>query len=156
MKILKKRNIRSFQAEQAISLENNMLKYEIPSNEFIFSFSRSSGAGGQNVNKVNTKVTMHWNAFASASLPADVQKRFITKYANKLNENGILTIVSQKHRSQNLNSTDVIEKFYAMIKTVAEAPKVRRKTKPSRSAVAKRLNEKKVHGDKKKNRAEKY
>ena len=133
-----------------------MLKYKIPTSEFIFSFSRSSGAGGQNINKTNTKVTLQWNAFASRALPTNVHERFVKKYANKLGEDGVLTLVSQRHRSQNLNSADVIEKFYAMIMAVAETPKVRKKTKPSRSSVTKRLNEKKVHGDKKKTRAEKY
>lgn len=133
-----------------------MLKYKIPSNEFIFSFSRSSGAGGQNVNKVNSKVTLQWNPLASVALPTDILERFVKKYEKKLNEGGLLTLVSQRYRSQNLNSADVIEKFYEMIKTVAEPPKLRKKTRPSRSSVTKRLETKKVHGDKKKNRAEKF
>lgn len=133
-----------------------MQKFKIPATEFSFSFSRSSGAGGQNVNKVNTKATLQWNALANTSLPKDVLERFIKKYSKRLNEDGVLTLVSQKSRSQNLNSTDVVEKLHEMINSVAIAPKIRKATKPSRSAVNKRLNEKKSHGDKKKSRQEKY
>jgi ribosome-associated protein len=133
-----------------------MLNFKSPASEFTFSYSRSSGPGGQNVNKVNTKVTLHWNAFANTSLPKAVLDRFIKKYMNRLSEDGVLTIISQKSRSQNLNATDVVEKLYEMINSVAVAPKKRVATKPSRSAVNKRLNEKKSHGDKKKSRQEKY
>ena len=116
-----------------------MLKYKIPSNEFMFSFSRSSGAVGQNVNKVNTKVTLQWNPLASEALPTDILERFVKKYEKKLNTGGLLTLVSQRYRSQNLNSADVIEKFYEMIQTVAEPPKVRKKTKPSQTSGASRI-----------------
>ena len=133
-----------------------MIKYKIPAAEFAFSFSRSSGPGGQNVNKVNTKATLQWNAFSNTTLPRDVLERFIKKYAKRLNEEGVITLVSQKERSQNLNTIDVVAKLHDMINSVALAPKMRKATKPTRAAVTKRLNEKKSHGDKKKSRQEKY
>jgi ribosome-associated protein len=133
-----------------------MHKIKIPAAEFTFSFSRSSGPGGQNVNKVNTKVTLHWNALVTTALLKDVHERFLKKYANRLNAEGVITLVSQKHRSQNLNSVDVVEKLHEMIESVAVAPKIRKATKPTRASSNKRLNEKKVHGDKKKSRQEKY
>lgn len=133
-----------------------MSKYKIHPSELILSFSRSSGSGGQNVNKVNTKATLHWNVLANTSLPRDVYERFVTKYNKRISEDGMLTLNSQKHRSQGLNTTDVIEKLHEMIESVEVAQKARKATKPSRSAVTKRLNEKKVHGDKKKSRQEKY
>lgn len=133
-----------------------MLKFKIPAIEFSFSFSRSSGAGGQNVNKVNTKATLQWNAFANTTLPKDVLERFIKKYAKRLSADGVITLVSQKSRSQNLNSTDVVEKLHAMINSVALPPKIRKATKPSRVSITKRLNDKKSHGDKKKGRQGKY
>ena len=133
-----------------------MHNLKIPATEFIFSFSRSSGPGGQNVNKVNTKVTLHWNVLTTTALPPDVQERFLKKYAKRINEDGVITLIGQKHRSQNLNVVDVKEKLYEMLNTVAVAPKIRKATKPTRAAVNKRLNEKKIHADKKKGRQEKY
>jgi len=129
-----------------------MGRIKIPIEEFEISFSRSSGTGGQNVNKVNTKATLKWNAFTSPSLRPGVLERFKEKYGKRLNSEGVLTLTSQAFRTQHLNIADVINKLHDMIESVATAPKIRRPTKPTKSSVNERLKTKKSHGDKKKNR----
>ncbi len=129
-----------------------MRTYPIPPYEFKFSFSRSSGAGGQNVNKVNTKVTLLWPIIASNSLPVPVKNRFIEKFKNIINEEGILIIISQETRSQKMNKENCIQKLKIMISSVASPPKKRIKTKPSRASIQKRITHKKKKGDLKKQR----
>lgn len=126
-----------------------MDKIKIPFSELSFNFSRGSGPGGQNVNKVNSKVELNWNIWESPSCPDGVKERFMARFRNFLIEGGIVQIISQKHRAQKLNIDDCIEKLHHMIDEVQFPPKVRRATKPKRSAVLKRLNTKKKDGDKK-------
>ena len=133
-----------------------MYKFKIPAHEYELSFSRSSGAGGQNVNKVNTKATLHWNAMKSQSLPPAVLERFLKKFGNKLSEDGVLTLSSQAHRTQHMNIADVIKKLHEMIESIAIPPKVRKATKPTKSSVHERIKTKKSQGDKKKLRREKF
>ncbi len=132
-----------------------MSKFKIPSHEYDLSFSRSSGAGGQNVNKVNTKATLHWNVFKTTSLPASVHDRFLKKFQNKISEEGFITLSSQEHRTQHLNIATVIKKLHEMIDSVAVAPKIRKATKPTKSSINSRIKEKKSRGDTKKLRQEK-
>lgn len=129
-----------------------MSKFKIPASEYHLSYSRSSGAGGQNINKVNTKATLHWNALQTTSLPEDVHQRFLKKYAKRLNDEGVITLISQNHRTQHLNTAEVIKKLHEMIDSITEPPKIRKATRPTKSSVKKRLNEKKMHAEKKKNR----
>ncbi len=127
----------------------------IPRSELNFSFSRSSGAGGQNVNKVNTKATMSWDMQNSKSCSSFVKDRFRKKFQRFIIDE-FVTIHSQKYRSQKQNIEDCITKLHACLAEVEFAQKKRRETKPSRSAVNKRLDKKSKDSKTKKMRSEKF
>lgn len=120
-----------------------MDKIKIPFSEFSFSFARSSGAGGQNINKVNSKVHLLWNPDLTDCCSVEVIERFKKKFSRLIHQDGSVQLTSQEHRSQKANMDACIEKLHEMINSVATPPKVRRPTKPKRSAVLKRLNSKK-------------
>jgi len=121
-------------------------------NEFTFITSRSGGPGGQNVNKVSTKVMLCFHVNDSELLNEDEKFLINQKLANKINTEGVLQITSQAERTQLANKERCIEKFYELIKQALTVPKKRKKTKPSKAAVQKRLDEKKKLSDKKQNR----
>ncbi len=127
-------------------------KISIPIARFEFSFSRSSGPGGQNVNKLNTKVTLRWNVTDDQDLPRAVHKRFVEKYSRRISNSGDLVMTSERFRNQGRNVADVLEKLKAMIEAVVSAPKKRVPTKPTKGSVKRRLQSKKIHSDKKKSR----
>ncbi len=119
-------------------------------NEFIFSTSRSGGPGGQNVNKVSTKVELRFN-LVSTSLFTDSEKEIIfRKLKNKINKEGELILVSQSERTQLMNKKKVTEKFYVVVSNALTVPVKRRSTKPTFASKVKRLEEKKNRGNIKK------
>ncbi len=127
-------------------------RIRIPLPEFQFSFSRSSGPGGQNVNKVNSKVTLRWQVGDSSALPADVRQRFIERFPNRINGAGELLIHSQRFREQDRNLSDCLDKLRVMLTEVATPPKKRHRTRPTRGSKERRLQAKSKHSSKKQQR----
>lgn len=125
---------------------------EIPKHELVFQYARSSGAGGQNVNKVNTKVILFFNVEESPSLPPALKTRFLTRWKNRISTKGELVISSEQFRTQSQNMKDVLEKLTQMIEVVLTPPKKRVKTKPTRGSVERRLKEKKLRSKNKQGR----
>ena len=128
-------------------------KIVIPIQEFDFSFSRSSGPGGQNVNKVNSKVTLAWHAAGSPSLDPGVKQRLYQRFPRRFTKEGQLLISSQRFRDQGRNVADCLEKLRELLLLVAEPPTVRRATKPSRGARERRLRDKREQSSKKQQRS---
>ncbi|HET6559324.1 MAG TPA: alternative ribosome rescue aminoacyl-tRNA hydrolase ArfB [Prolixibacteraceae bacterium] len=120
--------------------------------EFTFQTSRSSGPGGQNVNKVNSKVELRFNISDSSLLTDDQKEILLSKLSTKINAEGFLVIVSQRDRSQLANKEDVIQKAYLLIEKALRPVKKRKSTRPTRSSIEKRLNEKRLKSDIKQNR----
>jgi len=124
----------------------------IPDEELEIQFSRSSGAGGQNVNKVNTRVTLRWSIGKNRTLSPDVIERFLKKWQGRINNEGDVIIDCEKFRSQHRNREEAIKKLKKMVEDVLEKPKTRKATKPSKRAKERRLREKKQHSEKKSGR----
>lgn len=119
---------------------------------FELSASRSGGAGGQNVNKVNTKVELRFNLNACTIFSDEQIALIYKKLANKINSEGQLVLVSQTHRTQLANKKAVIEKLYLLLIKALSEPKKRKPTKPSPISVEKRLEDKKARAELKKAR----
>jgi len=124
-------------------------RLKIPLREFRFSFARSSGPGGQNVNKVSTKATLRWPVLKSRSLPEPVRERFLAKYHRRITAQGDLLVTSQRFRDAGRNVADCLQRLREMIAEVASPPKARKPTKPSQGSVGRRLEEKRKHSLKK-------
>lgn len=124
----------------------------IPNDELTFEYSRSSGPGGQNVNKVNTKVTLRFDVAASPSL-TDSQRFVISeKLATRITKDGVLRITSQRHRTQRANQEEAVARFAELLRGALVRRRKRRKTKVPRAAHEQRLQEKKRRSVLKKDR----
>ena len=129
-------------------------KVVIPSSELDFVTSRSSGPGGQNVNKVESRVTLHFDLEGSTALTDSQKQRVRTKLSTRISKAGILRIVAQNHRTQAANRKLVIERFTELIDHALEPKKLRRPTRKSKAAEERRLEEKRRHGRRKAERRE--
>ncbi len=129
-----------------------VLPFAIPESELEFSFSRSSGPGGQNVNKTETKATLRWDVLHSRALPEDVRARFLRTFATRISGDGALVLSSQRHRERPRNIEECRAKLAAMLRAVATPRRKRRPTRPGRGAVEARLEAKKRRGRAKRER----
>ncbi len=120
--------------------------------ELKFLATRSSGAGGQHVNKVSTRVELRFDIPGSALLSDDQKAILLKKLASRINKEGELIIISQKTRSQLRNKEDCIVRFSELIKNAFRMPKKRIPTKPSLRSRLRRLESKKLHSSRKEQR----
>lgn len=118
--------------------------------EYEFTFARSSGPGGQNVNKLNTQAILTWDMKNSSSLKDDVKERFNENYKRFVSDEGMVTVSSDRHRSQKRNKDDCVQKLHAMLNSVRLPPKKRKATRPSRSSIRRNAQKNKRHSEKKK------
>ena len=118
--------------------------------EFIFNASRSSGPGGQHVNKVSTRIELRFDITSSLLLREEEKIIVMSKLASRISKEGILILVSQSERSQYDNKTKVTEKFYKLLEKALTPAKKRKPTRPTAASKAKRLDSKRIRSEKKK------
>lgn len=131
----------------------------LPWFEMEYTFVRSSGPGGQNVNKVNSKAMLRWNLLQSswfARLPESFQAQVLNRLANQLTSLGELIVTSDRFRDQPKNREDCREKLLSLISSALHRPKARKKTKPSKSSQRRAKENKSRHSDKKRMRSGRY
>lgn len=127
-------------------------RIQVPLREIRITFVRSSGPGGQNVNKLSTKALLRWPAATSPSLPEAVRERLLAKHRRRLTAAGDLLIVSQRFRDAGRNAADCLEKLRQMVCEAARTPAIRKPTKPTRASLQRRLKQKQKHAHQKRQR----
>jgi ribosome-associated protein len=128
---------------QHISIDENEIQEE---------FIRSSGPGGQNVNKVATAVQLRFDVANSSALPDDVRKRLVRLAGKRMTEDGVLIIEAKRFRTQDRNRQEALDRLINLIRQAAKKPRIRRRTKPTRASIQRRLETKRRRGQTKRSR----
>ncbi|WP_295905984.1 alternative ribosome rescue aminoacyl-tRNA hydrolase ArfB [uncultured Bdellovibrio sp.] len=124
-----------------------MISVQIPFSELDFTYARSRGPGGQNVNRTNSAAILRWNLWQSQSINQDLKERLAIKLQGKLTVDGDLIIRSEVHRDQDQNRSECIRKLQEMLNKALFVPKKRVATKPTKSSQRKRVDTKKRHSE---------
>ncbi len=123
--------------------------HDIPESQLEFSAIRASGPGGQNVNKVSSAIHLRFDIKAS-SLPETLKQKLLTRKDSRVTAEGVIVIKAQSYRRQEKNRAEALERLEEMLRQAQQVVKRRRKTRPSRSSVRRRLDTKKKQGNRKK------
>ncbi|MBT4928146.1 aminoacyl-tRNA hydrolase [bacterium] len=132
-----------------IKISNNLY---VNKNDIKETFARSSGPGGQHVNKVSTQVLLRFNVINSIKISDNMLNRLKNISGSKLKGNGDLIITSSKHKSQIRNRKNALDKLIYLLREASKKPKNRKSTYPKKSSIEKRLKNKRAHSLKKKDR----
>jgi ribosome-associated protein len=136
-----------------ISIDENT---SIGEGELSFTFSRSSGPGGQNVNKVSTRATLHFDVAHSPSLTDEQRDRILERLSTRINREGVLRVVSQRFRSQRANREAATERFVALMQEALRVTPPRKRPRIPSAIVEKRLREKKHRSRLKRERSKSF
>ncbi|UOF01868.1 alternative ribosome rescue aminoacyl-tRNA hydrolase ArfB [Bdellovibrio reynosensis] len=124
-----------------------MIHLQIPFSEMEFTYARSRGPGGQNVNRTNSAAILRWNLWNSQVVSAELKEKLAMKLHGKLTEEGDLIIRSDVHRDQDQNRSECIKRLHETLRKALFVPKKRIATKPTKSSQRKRLETKKIHSE---------
>ncbi len=122
-------------------------QFQIPFHELEFTYARSGGPGGQNVNKTNSAAILRWNVLNTTAFPDAVREHLYERLKAKLTKEGDVLIRSDVHRDQDQNRSECIRRLHDLIRKSLFVPKKRTATKPTRSSVRKRLDSKRIHSE---------